>query len=97
MSGPTLLIELAEPLSPTALREFRALVVGLSSPFEDEHADEPEVETVLDFRPSHWTDRPWSSPPFRDCRESRTTPGYPWERQSSYAPGPNTPTFRLLK
>src|SRR5215212_2625186 len=35
MSGPTLVIELAEPLSPAALREFRALMVGLSS-----HLDE---------------------------------------------------------
>ncbi|MGW0872841.1 DUF6368 family protein [Streptomyces sp. NPDC002740] len=130
MSGPTLAIELAEPLSPAALREFRALMVGLSShfaekrpgffdvnvpaerlgvedrreedwrkpfplpllgntsadeglaalvgfnpqredwrrpflvylmgpgvgdesTFEAEHADEPEVETVLGFRPTH--------------------------------------------
>ncbi|MFE9681003.1 DUF6368 family protein [Streptomyces sp. NPDC006285] len=35
MSGPTLVIELAEPLSPAALREFRALVVGLSSHFDE--------------------------------------------------------------
>ncbi|WP_330289638.1 DUF6368 family protein [Streptomyces sp. NBC_00576] len=35
MSGPTLVIELAEPLSPSALREFRALMVGLSSPFAE--------------------------------------------------------------
>lgn len=35
MSGPTLVIELAEPLSPAALREFRALIVGLSSHFEE--------------------------------------------------------------
>ncbi|MFE6455898.1 DUF6368 family protein [Streptomyces cinereoruber] len=130
VSGPTLVIELAEPLSPAALREFRALMVGLSSrfaekrpgffdvnvpverlgvgdgwegygrkpsplrllgdgptdeglaalvgfdpwredphrpflvyamgpgvgdetTFEAEHADEPEVEAVLGFRPSH--------------------------------------------
>ncbi|MEU6223046.1 DUF6368 family protein [Streptomyces sp. NPDC047042] len=33
MSGPTLVIDLAEPLSPAALREFRALMVGLSSHF----------------------------------------------------------------
>ncbi|MEV5469948.1 DUF6368 family protein [Streptomyces griseoincarnatus] len=130
MSGPTLVIELAEALSPAALREFRALMVGLSSHFtekrpgcfdvnvpaerlgvedrreedwrepfplpllgntsadeefsalvgfnpqpgdwgrpflvylmgpgvgdenlfEAEHADEPEVETILGFRPTH--------------------------------------------
>lgn len=35
MSGPTLVIELAEPLSPDALREFRALMVGLSSHFDE--------------------------------------------------------------
>ncbi|MEU6273789.1 DUF6368 family protein [Streptomyces populi] len=35
MSGPTLVIELAEPLSPTALREFRALMAGLSSHFAE--------------------------------------------------------------
>ncbi|MFE5758974.1 DUF6368 family protein [Streptomyces massasporeus] len=35
MSGPTLVIELAEPLSPAALREFRVLMVGLCS-----HLDE---------------------------------------------------------
>ncbi|MFE5326127.1 DUF6368 family protein [Embleya sp. NPDC056575] len=36
MSGPTLVIELAQPLSPAALREFRALMVGLSSHFAEE-------------------------------------------------------------
>ncbi|MFF8270686.1 DUF6368 family protein [Streptomyces sp. NPDC016562] len=35
MSGPTLVIELAEPLSPAALGEFRALMVGLSSHFDE--------------------------------------------------------------
>jgi hypothetical protein len=35
MSGPTLVIELAEPLFPAALREFRALMVGLSSHFDE--------------------------------------------------------------
>jgi hypothetical protein len=35
MSGPTLVIELAEPLSPSALREFRTLMVGLSSHFTE--------------------------------------------------------------
>jgi len=35
MSGPTLVIELAEPVSPAALREFRALMVELSSHFEE--------------------------------------------------------------
>ncbi|WP_442802954.1 DUF6368 family protein [Streptomyces sp. EMB24] len=35
MSGPTLVIELAEALSPAALREFRALMVGLSSHFTE--------------------------------------------------------------
>ncbi|MEV7675827.1 DUF6368 family protein [Streptomyces sp. NPDC088752] len=66
MSGPTLVIELAEPLSPAVLGEFRALMVGLSSSFDEkrpgvgdeglfeaEHADEPEVEAVLGFRPTH--------------------------------------------
>lgn len=99
MSGPTLAIELAEPVSPAVLREFRALMVGLSSHFEEkrpgyfdvnvpaerlgvedrreadrrrpflvylmgpgvgdedtfeaEHLDEPQVEAVLGFRPTH--------------------------------------------
>ncbi|WP_406389647.1 DUF6368 family protein [Streptomyces sp. NBC_00887] len=35
MSGPTLVIELAEPLSAAALREFRTLMVGLSSRFDE--------------------------------------------------------------
>ncbi|MEH0529709.1 DUF6368 family protein [Streptomyces stelliscabiei] len=35
MSGPTLVIDLAEPLSPSALQEFRALMVGLSSHFAE--------------------------------------------------------------
>ncbi|MBP0455124.1 hypothetical protein J5Y04_37250 [Kitasatospora sp. RG8] len=35
MSGPTLVIELAEPVSPASLQEFRALMVGLSSRFEE--------------------------------------------------------------
>ncbi|MFF7988092.1 DUF6368 family protein [Streptomyces sp. NPDC007901] len=35
MSGPTSVIELAEPLSPAALLEFRALMVGLSSHFDE--------------------------------------------------------------
>jgi hypothetical protein len=35
MSGPTLVIDLAEPLSPAALREFRALMAGLSSHFDE--------------------------------------------------------------
>ncbi|WP_244791000.1 DUF6368 family protein [Streptomyces sp. BJ20] len=35
MSGPTSVIELAEALSPAALREFRALMVGLSSHFTE--------------------------------------------------------------
>lgn len=35
MSGPTLVIELAEALSSAALREFRALMVGLSSHFAE--------------------------------------------------------------
>ncbi|MFC8448952.1 DUF6368 family protein [Kitasatospora sp. NPDC057223] len=38
MSGPTLVIELGEPLSPGALQEFRALMVGLSSRFEEKRA-----------------------------------------------------------
>ncbi|MET8975153.1 DUF6368 family protein [Streptomyces sp. NPDC004539] len=35
MSGPILVIDLAEPLSPAVLREFRALMVGLSSRFAE--------------------------------------------------------------
>lgn len=35
MSGPTLVIELAKPLSPAALREFRALMVRLASRFDE--------------------------------------------------------------
>lgn len=35
MSGPTLVIDLAEPLAPAALRELRALMVGLSSHFDE--------------------------------------------------------------
>ncbi|MFJ5831419.1 DUF6368 family protein [Streptomyces sp. NPDC093089] len=35
MSGPTLVIDLAEPLSPAALRDFRALAVDLSCRFEE--------------------------------------------------------------
>ncbi|MGW2181853.1 DUF6368 family protein [Streptomyces sp. NPDC001732] len=35
MSGPTLVIDLAEPVSPAALREFRALIVGLASRFDE--------------------------------------------------------------
>lgn len=104
MAGPTLVIELAEPVSPAALSEFSTWLGGLSSHFvqvrhgffdvnvsvdrlgievpaafdaqgedgrrpflihlmgpgvgdeslfEAEHADEPEVEVVLGFRPTH--------------------------------------------
>ncbi|MEU0657203.1 DUF6368 family protein [Streptomyces albogriseolus] len=35
MSGPTLVIDLPEPLSPAALQEFRALMVRLSSHFAE--------------------------------------------------------------
>lgn len=35
MPGPTLVIELAQRLSPAELREFRALMVGLSSCFDE--------------------------------------------------------------
>ncbi|MGW1894024.1 DUF6368 family protein [Streptomyces sp. NPDC002004] len=35
MSGPTLVIELAEPLSPAELREFCALMLVLSSHFDE--------------------------------------------------------------
>ncbi|MFF7614346.1 DUF6368 family protein [Streptomyces lavendulae] len=35
MTGPTLVIEFAEPLSPAALRKFRALMTGISSYFEE--------------------------------------------------------------
>jgi hypothetical protein len=103
MAGPTLVIELAEPISRAALNEFRTLMRGLSTRFEElrpgafdvnvpverlgvealtldsrevdgrrpflaylmgpevgdegifeaEHADEPEVEAVLGFKPTH--------------------------------------------
>ncbi|MFE6051366.1 DUF6368 family protein [Kitasatospora sp. NPDC056446] len=36
MAGPTLVIDLAEPVAPAVLREFRALVVGLSCLFHEE-------------------------------------------------------------
>ena len=35
MSGPTLVIELAESIFPAAMREFRALMAGLSSHFDE--------------------------------------------------------------
>ncbi|MFI6360030.1 DUF6368 family protein [Streptomyces sp. NPDC050743] len=35
MSGPTLVIELAEPVPPATLREFRALMMELSAHFEE--------------------------------------------------------------
>ena len=35
MSGPTLVIDLAEPLSPARLRDFRELMVGLSTHFAE--------------------------------------------------------------
>ncbi|WP_217134944.1 DUF6368 family protein [Streptomyces sp. AC558_RSS880] len=38
MSGPTLVIELADPLSPSELREFRALMVALSSHFDEKRS-----------------------------------------------------------
>ncbi|WP_377267534.1 DUF6368 family protein [Peterkaempfera sp. SMS 1(5)a] len=104
MAGPTLVIELAEPVAPAALRGFRTLMRGLSTHFEElrpgafdvnvaverlgvetptavdsqevdgrrpflvylmgpgvgdedifeaEHADEPEVEAALGFKPTH--------------------------------------------
>ncbi|MFJ7990441.1 DUF6368 family protein [Streptomyces sp. NPDC096351] len=104
MAGPTLVIDLAEPVSSAALTEFNALMRGLSAHFEQrrhgyfyvsvpverlgieppaardaqdvdgqrpflvylmgpgigdedtfdaEHADEPEVEAVLGFKPTH--------------------------------------------
>ena len=99
MSGPTLVIDLPEPLPSAVLREFRALLAGLASRLDEqrpgffdlnvhaerlgvedgrdddrrrpflvylmgpgvgdettfgaEHADEPEVEAALGFRPSH--------------------------------------------
>jgi hypothetical protein len=104
MPGPTLVVELAEPVSRAALNEFHTLMRGLSTHFEQprpgyfdvnvpverlgveapaafdpqevdgrrpflvylmgpgvgdegifeaEHADEPEVEAVLGFRPTH--------------------------------------------
>ncbi|GLW55596.1 DUF6368 family protein [Kitasatospora phosalacinea] len=36
MSGPTLVIDLAEPVPPPALQEFRALMLGLASRFVEE-------------------------------------------------------------
>ncbi|MFJ4872576.1 DUF6368 family protein [Streptomyces sp. NPDC088757] len=48
MSGPTLVIELAEPLSPAALGEFRALVVGLSSHFDEERPGSFDVNVPVE-------------------------------------------------
>ncbi|MFH8491031.1 DUF6368 family protein [Streptomyces longisporoflavus] len=60
MSGPTLVIELAEPLSPAALREFRALMVGLSSHFAEKRSGFFDVNVpaerlgVEDRREADW-------------------------------------------
>ncbi|MFF8174520.1 DUF6368 family protein [Streptomyces chartreusis] len=60
MSGPTLVIELAEPLSPAALREFRALMVGLSSHFDEKRPGFFDVNVpaerlgIEDSREEHW-------------------------------------------
>ncbi|MFC9581950.1 DUF6368 family protein [Streptomyces yangpuensis] len=70
MSGPTLVIELAEPLSPAALREFRALIVGLSS--EEKRPGFFDVNVpaerlgVEDRREEDWR---WSSSPGRSAAE----------------------------
>ncbi|MFF7046532.1 DUF6368 family protein [Streptomyces massasporeus] len=48
MSGPTLVIELAEPLSPAVLREFRALMVRLSSHFEEKRPGFFDVNVPAD-------------------------------------------------
>lgn len=60
MSGPTLVIELAEPLSAAALREFRALMVGLSSHFDEKRPGFFDVNVpaerlgVADGRTEDW-------------------------------------------
>lgn len=60
MSGPTLVIELAEPLSPAALREFRAFMVGLSSHFDEKRPGFFDVNVpaerlgVEDRREENW-------------------------------------------
>ncbi|MFI5531846.1 DUF6368 family protein [Kitasatospora sp. NPDC051853] len=48
MSGPTLVIELAAPPSPAVLQEFRALMVRLSSSFEEKRPGYYDVSVPLD-------------------------------------------------
>ncbi|MEX0172137.1 DUF6368 family protein [Streptomyces sp. LMG1-1-1.1] len=60
MSGPTLVIDLAEPPSPAALREFRALMVDLSCNFGEERPGSFDVHVpaerlgVQDGRDGDW-------------------------------------------
>ncbi|MEV6056257.1 DUF6368 family protein [Streptomyces sp. NPDC052107] len=76
MSGPTPVIELAEPVPPAALREFRALMVGLSSHFEEKRPGYFDVNVpaerlgVEDGREEDWR-RPF---PLRTCRRPNTAP-----------------------
>ncbi|MFI8243626.1 DUF6368 family protein [Streptomyces sp. NPDC085866] len=67
MSGPTLVIDLAEPVSPAALRELRELMVGLSSHFEEKRPGYFDVNVpaerlgVEDRREADWR-KPFSPP-----------------------------------
>ncbi|MER7582210.1 DUF6368 family protein [Kitasatospora sp. NPDC097691] len=66
MSGPTLVIDLATPLSPAALREFRELVVGLSSHFEEKRPGRYDVNVPaerLGVEDTRGTDRRPPYPP----------------------------------
>ncbi|MFK0189467.1 DUF6368 family protein [Kitasatospora sp. NPDC090308] len=71
MSGPTLVIELAEPVSPAALQEFRALMAGLSSHLEEKRPGFFDVNVpaerlgVEDGREEDWR-KPFPLPLLRD-------------------------------
>ncbi|MEU2393730.1 DUF6368 family protein [Streptomyces sp. NPDC007369] len=49
MSGPTLVIELAAPVPAAALREFRALMLGLSSHFSEKRPGFYDVNVPLEL------------------------------------------------
>ncbi|MGW1224341.1 DUF6368 family protein [Streptomyces sp. NPDC001478] len=48
MAGPTLVIDLAEPVSPAALREFTALMRGLSTRFEQRREGDFDVNVPVE-------------------------------------------------
>ncbi|MEU6085797.1 DUF6368 family protein [Streptomyces sp. NPDC047085] len=60
MSGPTLVIDLPEPVPPSTMGEFRALMVGLSSHFKEERPGSFDVNVpaerlgVEDRREADW-------------------------------------------